>query len=269
VAAKLDKELVGTYPSKAQFYRWLSGDLVGLPYADHCRILENMFPDWKAEQLFEFYNGGIEFVPEPPRVAAQKPARLAALSPVVNPATAAIGGISAAFASRSDLTHQVPPQQLFDGARQIRMVGLSLNLLCQQYPDRSLLALLRSGTVVECLFLDPAGEHIAAREREEGHPAGTLSTLTDINIRALRRCAGKLPDDARGNLRIRTYDEVPRFNITIVDDAKCVVQPYLPDARGVGSPTLVIDKQPNGAGLFDTFAQVFASLWERGKEVSE
>jgi hypothetical protein len=115
----------------------------------------------------------------------------------------------------------------------------------------------------------PAGEHIAARDREEGHPAGTLSTLTDINLRALRRVAAKVPHDACGNLRIRTYDEVPRFNITIVDDTKCVVQPYLPDARGVESPTLVIDKQPTGAGLFETFAQVFTSLWERGKEVSE
>jgi len=66
VAAKSDPTLRGGWPSKAQFYRWISGELVGLPYPDHCRILERMFPDWKVDQLFQVYDGGIDFVPEPP-----------------------------------------------------------------------------------------------------------------------------------------------------------------------------------------------------------
>jgi hypothetical protein len=65
VAAKADPTLRGGWPSKAQFYRWLSGELVGLPYPDHCRILERMFPDWKVDQLFQIHDGGIDFVPEP------------------------------------------------------------------------------------------------------------------------------------------------------------------------------------------------------------
>lgn len=65
VAAKADPTLRGGWPSKAQFYRWLSGELVGLPYPDHCRILESMFPGWKVDQLFEVHEGGIDFVPEP------------------------------------------------------------------------------------------------------------------------------------------------------------------------------------------------------------
>jgi hypothetical protein len=65
VAADVDRTLRGGWPSKAQFYRWLSGDLVGLPYADHCRILEGMFPGWKVDQLFQAHKGKIEFVPEP------------------------------------------------------------------------------------------------------------------------------------------------------------------------------------------------------------
>ena len=52
-AAGIDPKLVGTWPSRAQFNRWLSGELKGLPYPDHCRILVAMFPGWTAEQLFE------------------------------------------------------------------------------------------------------------------------------------------------------------------------------------------------------------------------
>jgi hypothetical protein len=69
VAAKADPTLRGGWPSKAQFYRWLSGELVGLPYPDHCRILERMFPDWKVDQLFQIHDGEINFVPEPPILA--------------------------------------------------------------------------------------------------------------------------------------------------------------------------------------------------------
>jgi len=49
----------GVAPSKAQYYRWLSGQLRGgMPYPDACRVLEIMFPPWKAADLFEPYQPG-------------------------------------------------------------------------------------------------------------------------------------------------------------------------------------------------------------------
>lgn len=43
-------------PSKAQYYRWLSGQLKGgVPYPDACRVLESMFPPWTAADLFGPY----------------------------------------------------------------------------------------------------------------------------------------------------------------------------------------------------------------------
>jgi hypothetical protein len=68
-----DPALRGGWPSKAQFYRWLSGELVGLPYPDHCRILEGMFPGWRVDQLFQAHDGGIEFIPEPFTSQTQTP----------------------------------------------------------------------------------------------------------------------------------------------------------------------------------------------------
>lgn len=52
-ADSVDPRLRGTGPSRAQLHRWLSGELKGLPYGDHCRVLEVMFPEWSAAQLFE------------------------------------------------------------------------------------------------------------------------------------------------------------------------------------------------------------------------
>jgi hypothetical protein len=52
-ARSVDPVLVGGWPSRAQLGRWLSGELKGLPYPDHCRVLEKMFPGWTVERLFE------------------------------------------------------------------------------------------------------------------------------------------------------------------------------------------------------------------------
>lgn len=264
VAADIDKSLVGGWPSKAQFYRWLSGELLSLPYADHCRILEKMFPGWTAAQLFEAHDGSIEFVPNPTQ-AAQTAGRPLSVTAPTGPGVA---DVVAVYPTRSEFAHDMPPGQLFDGAKRIRIAGLSLNLLCQQYPDRHLMELVEGGTSVEALFLDPSGVHIQERGREEGQPETLLPTLTTVNIDTLRRVRAKLSDEARGRLKIHTYDEVLRFNITIIDDDTCIVQPYMPDARGVESPTLIMERQAVGVGLFDTFEQVFTTTWKRSTEVA-
>jgi hypothetical protein len=56
-ARRIDSGLAGRYPSRAQLHRWLTGAVRSLPYADHCRVLEEMFPGWTAEQLFQPSNG--------------------------------------------------------------------------------------------------------------------------------------------------------------------------------------------------------------------
>ncbi len=64
-AAGIEPELVGHWPSRGQFARWLSGDLKGLPHPDHCRVLEAMFTGHTVQQLFAF--------PERPRTAIEPP----------------------------------------------------------------------------------------------------------------------------------------------------------------------------------------------------
>ncbi|MGH3624984.1 MAG: DUF5919 domain-containing protein [Sciscionella sp.] len=268
VAKEVEPDLVGSYPSKAQFYRWLSGELVGLPYADHCRIVERMFPDRTAHELFEPYNGGIEFVPEPSATGEPTNGDTSIRRAVPASSRESVGGIVVAFATRSEFSHEIPPRHLFDGASSIRLMGLSLNLICHQYSGNALTEMLEGGTTVDCLFLNPDGQHMALREQEEDDESGTLAELTRINMRVLRKLRAKLSDEAKDNLRIRTYDAVVRFNITIVDGATCVVQPYLPKTRGVESPTLVLAKQPTGTGLFTIFAQVLSETWDHGTEVT-
>lgn len=154
VASKTEPELRGSGPSKAQFYRWLSGDLSGMPHSHHCRILERMFPEWTAEQLFQQHDSAIGFVPEPP-TKPEKTEERSAPPPAGKPEPAQdMAGIVAAFSSRSDFSESMPPNRLFDGAHHVQLAGLSLNNLCQHYSDKSLIKMLESGSVFKCLFLN-------------------------------------------------------------------------------------------------------------------
>jgi hypothetical protein len=71
----------GVAPSKVQYYRWLSGQLRGgVPYPDACRVLEGMFPPWKAADLFGPYQPGRHMPPSSsPDVPARSSGRAARL----------------------------------------------------------------------------------------------------------------------------------------------------------------------------------------------
>jgi len=176
--------------------------------------------------------------------------------------------VVAVYASRSEFTSNMPPQTLFDDATDIRAAGLSLNLICQQHSDQRLRQLIADGLNLRCLFLDPAGEAIKAREREEGYPPGQLSALTSLNIEILQqRVRDRLPTSTQGRLGIAIYDQTIRFNIILIDDQTCIMQPYLAETRGVDSPTFLIQRRWPTAGLFPTFDQLFMSLWEHSTQL--
>ncbi|WP_066940252.1 DUF5919 domain-containing protein [Microtetraspora fusca] len=257
-AKKVDPALQGRWPSRAQLHRWLSGELKGLPYSDHCRVLEAMFPGLSAAELFA------QSTPEIPAPRSSQDRPIEVPEPADDPQLA---DVTAVFSSRSAFSAAYPPASLFDGANEISACGLSLNVICQSYPDHQLKRLLENGTRIRCLFLDPEGEAIKAREREESYTDGTLQTLTALNISMLTRLKNRLDPEAAERLEIHVYDETIRFNILIVDGTTCVVQPYLPAARGVDSPTLVITDNTAADGLFPVFDQVFTSMWERSKPV--
>jgi hypothetical protein len=247
-ARRIDRELVGTAPSRAQLHRWTSGGLKRLPYTDHCRVLERMFPGWTADQLFG---------PCPEDVLdAREPSGANTMADVtgVFPTRAAFAGV-------------MPPDRLFDDAHEVRAAGLSLNLICQQYPDQHLRRLIEGGAELRCLFLDPDGEAIRAREREEGYTDRQLVTLTRMNIAVLERLRDRLAPPARERFAIAVYDETIRFTIVLVDGELCVVQPYLPHARGLDSPTFVVRRRPDEPGLYSTFDGIYTELWERSRPV--
>jgi hypothetical protein len=258
-ARSLDRQLSGTAPSRAQFSRWTKGELRGLPYTDHCRVLEHMLPGYSAAQLFtRCPDGKIPTISPGPD---QKAARTAL------PTAGQTADVVAVYASRSQFADAADPLAMIQGARRIRAAGLSLNLICQQLPDQQLIRQLTDGTQLTCLFLDPDGEAIKAREQEEEYHPGFLADLTRLNIQLMTRLRDRLPEEAQARLHLAVYDETIRFNILLFDTDTAVVQPYMPQARGIDSPTLLIRRSSAPGGLYPVFEQVYDALAERSKPV--
>lgn len=184
-----------------------------------------------------------------------------ALTQIIGDQFADLAGV---YASRSEFHAKVSAADLFDDAKEILAAGLSLNLLCQTYSEARLRQIIEDGTTLKCLFLKPYGHFIAEREREEGYPEGRLSALTAMNLTILQeRVADRLSPEAAERIDFGVYDEPIRFNVTLIDSQLCVAQPYLPQTRGVDSPTLLIRKRRIAGGLYPTFDQIFHTLWER------
>jgi len=258
IAHKIDPSLAGSYPSRAQLHRWLSGELKSLPYPHHCQILEGMLPGWTVAELFavgpiDDRNGARPEVPGPRRTSEDLATEDLALR---------YADVIAVYPTRSAFTSAHPVHELFDNARTIRAAGLSLNLLCQHYSDTGLFTLANNGTEFRLLLLDPDGEAIKNREQEEGYEPRFLSTLNELNLGVLRKVRKRLPADRQPNMQVALYDDLIRFNIILIDETVCIVQPYLAHSRGVDSPTMVIERNPKIPGLYATFEQVFTTAWE-------
>ncbi|GEM29739.1 hypothetical protein NN3_07460 [Nocardia neocaledoniensis NBRC 108232] len=253
VASRIDPTAVGAGPKKAQFYRWLSGNISTLPYPHHCRVLETMFPGWTADELFMNHAEDMNLSDRTRTVARDTNDR------------GETSDVESVFARRTDFLRVSPPQKLFRNASTIDLTGLSLNILCQQCSDTEVLRMMRGGTRMRCLFLDPEGSNIAERELEEGHAPGALSGLTRLNIHMLQRVQSHWTSAMNGRIEIRVYDAPVRFNICIIDSETCVMQPYLPFARGLESPTFVSKRQER-EGTFQTFTEVFEEMWRKGTD---
>lgn len=171
--------------------------------------------------------------------------------------------VTAVYSSRSEFATKMPVHDLMANASEVRAVGLSLNMLCQQYSAQQLKQNIEAGMSMQLLFLDPAGNSIKSREKEEGYPAGHLSALTSLNIQTIERLQGQLSPEASDRLAVKVYDEVIRFNVLLIDTRLCIMQSYLPETRGVDSPTFVVERRWASGGLYSTFDLTFTSLWNR------
>ncbi|MFI0801368.1 hypothetical protein SAMN04489729_6042 [Amycolatopsis lurida] len=257
VAEKIDKSLRGSFPSKAQFYRWLSGELVGLPYADHCRILEAMLPGWQAEQLFELHDGGIEFVPEPhtsPTTETATPPS-SAMEPNGNPEVFEV------FPHRSAIPANLWTRLLDNCCERIDILCLAALFLVERPTfAKQIRQKASEGAKIRLLFGDPEADEATKRSKEEQLDARTVSARIRNALAFLRPLDGVPGIEAR--LHTATlYNSVFRF------DHEMVINTHVYGLPGAHAPALHIRHTPKG-DMFETYMESFETVWSAAKPLT-
>jgi len=245
-AERVDKALKGHAPSKAQYYRWLSGELVGLPYSDHCLILEAMFPGWKVAQLFEVHQGGIEFVPEPPS-ASNVEAKVAS-----SPAAENLQDLNrtTVYPHR----HAVPKElwgDLLDRATSDIeiLVYVGMCLLDDRRIIEKLTRKAKSGARVRLLFGDMNSTAISRRSVEENIGKSTITA----KIRQAMSFFQPLAEV--DGIDIRTHGTTLYNSIYRYDD-DMIVNPHVYGFQAPHAPALHLHRVSTN-DLFDTYAESF------------
>jgi hypothetical protein len=117
-AREVEPALIGRWPSRGQFARWLSGDIKGVPHPDHCRVLEAMFGGLTVQELFAFpqrprtsviepSNGGYE-TPNQPSIPAARRRSAGIPTQAGNPAPEAPAGPADPATPATSATSAVP-----------------------------------------------------------------------------------------------------------------------------------------------------------------
>lgn len=247
VAAKIDRELARTSPSKAQFYRWISGNVMNRPHSQHCRVLESMFPEWSVDQLFQPYGSSMEFIPETPPPAS---------SPTVPPTSMTVPPeFVGLYAHRADTPNELWLNLLKAANERIDLFANASLFLPEDNPEA--ISIIKekasAGIRVRILLGDPTSEAAKLRGYEErlfeGIPGriqmalAYYRPLVDVDGVEFRLQATSL------------YNSIFRY------DNEMLINQHIYGTYGYIAPILHLRKTPGG-DLFDTYMRSFDRVWD-------
>ena len=244
-AKRLDKDLIGSHPSKAQYYRWLSGELLGLPYSDHCRVLETMFPDWTAEQLFTPHAEVLDYTPD----ATQPPEPTPQQAPTNVPAD-----FVGLYAHRADVPKDLWLTLLQGAHHSIDLFANASLFLPEDNPDAIdlLRAKVAEGVTLRLILADPTTDAMKLRGEEERLYDALVGRIQMAHAyyRPLMNLDG-VQFKVHGT---SLYNSIFRY------DNQMLVNQHVYGTYGYVAPILHLRRSPE-SDLFETYMRSLERVW--------
>ena len=172
------------------------------------------------------------------------------------------------FRDRTSFNNSIGHQKLFKNAVSIKGLGISLNEAIINWGIRDIVEKVKEEKFKEfcLLFLDPEGESIKNREKDE-YPNSTrnpIINVTNTNISITEEIFAQVKDI--GKFHYKLYDKFSNLNFYIIDNHYIILQNYLPGFRGQECPVFVIKNEGTQHGLFNLYLEVFERLWKNAYE---
>lgn len=145
-------------------------------------------------------------------------------------------------------------------AKKVECLGISNNEMTLKLDESVLTEALNNGTYIELMFLKPNGKFTRFREKEEGQAKNTIKNNTKTTLSfALRVKKKNRYNKVFDNLKIFTYDCVPRMNLIIIDETHMLLQYYANDVPGGSNPCFYIKKQCDNQ-IFDFYYSQYKKI---------
>ncbi len=261
-AVAIDPKLKGTWPSRAQLHRWLVGELKGLPYPDHCRILEKMFPGWSATQLFE--------------VPSAEEAKALSVGPGFGPdaageSTSGNDPDVAIFVDLNQEDNRTIAHRIRTAKEIFFAAHTGYNAMVSQY-QAAIRDAVRNGCRLRVVITNPSGPLLAQREltrrlcpsiRQEGEIKDVIATVKRHRSFAVE--AG-YPE---GNVDVKVYNGIVTMNALSVDGWLRVI-PYLPLVDAAECPVFEFEYNcESPSPVIAKYLMSINNLWQDSRNVLE
>lgn len=171
--------------------------------------------------------------------------------------------LAAIFADRTSFDREISYARLFDSAKTIDAIGISLNAITINFGSAQLSKLLQDNQcVIRLLFLDPECDEVVRRELYEGYSPGTLAQLTRANIQIIVRVMSDHPSLARdGSIQYKLYSRPPWLSAYFIDSSVAVIQFYRPENRGLENPCFFVRRTTHSDLLYSSYYSAFEEAW--------
>ena len=170
------------------------------------------------------------------------------------------------FTRRSMMNKSWNLSKMISVAKKIECLGISNNEMTLNMDADVLRNALENGTEIELLFLDPKSKFVRFREKEEKQDKNTIKNNTEATLSFIRRMKKSASSGTFSNLKIFTYDGLPRMNMIFIDETHLLLQYYANSVPGASNPCFYIKRQGENQ-LFDFYHKQYEQIRNGGKEL--
>ncbi len=129
--------------------------------------------------------------------------------------------------------------EIMGAAKNFKMLGITINTYFTPIRGteyRHLKSLVENGCKLQILMLNPNSRLVACREKDENNR--NLKGKIEASFEVKKDFIEEIEAKCRSNVELRYYDAYPLYAMTIIDDNRIRVTPYLYNKKGQECPTL-------------------------------
>ncbi len=172
------------------------------------------------------------------------------------------------FGTRDDMTYQKLFEKELRRCAAIDIIGIGNSQITEKEMSPLLLEAVGVRRVsLRVLFLDPEGDCVKMRDKDEGYKRGWIAEQVRQHCRhfeRLREEIGKKYPHSKQLIKYAYHDSYPTTNAIFFDGKAMFIQPYFYSIRGRANPIVYFHAQHSK--IVASLAMEFEAMWKNSRQ---